>query len=183
MDALVKAGKTRYWGISKHEPTQLREFYTTALEAGTSPPAGIEDYYTVAGASLREDRQSRPRWMEREMFPVVRDLGVGVIAFSPMDTGCLAPGREPQTGSPVDTICQSLDTVADELAVSRAEVCVAWVLARTEVTSVLAGSESPGHVDQMVAATSLVLPAELMATLDTASERFSQEMVTWDSES
>ena len=55
---------------------------------------------------------------------------------------------------------QVLDEVADGLRVSRAAVCVAWVLTHPEVTSVLGGAESPAHVDEHLAGTRLALPAD-----------------------
>ena len=179
MDSFVGAGKIRYWGVSNHSAEFVKELYATAMGAGSSPPAGIEDYYTIAGVSTADDFQSRPRLLESDMFPVVRELGLGVLAFSPMDQGHLAPGREPEPGSPLERICQTLDAVADDLSVSRAEVCVAWVLARPEVTSVLAGIERRSHVDQMLAATSLDIPPEQKKALDEASERFSKQWITY----
>ena len=176
MDAFVRAGKIRYWGISNHSAAAVSELHETSLAAGTSPPAGIEDYYTVAGVTLSDDNQARTRLFEREMFPVVRELGLGVMTFSPMDQGFLALGRTVEHGPPMEGILAELDAVAGELGVSRAAVCVAWVLARPEVTSVLGGSESEEHVDQMLDGTTLAVPAELMDRLDAASHRFTNEM-------
>ena len=176
MDAFVRAGKVRYWGISNHSAAAVSELHETALAAGTSPPAGIEDYYTVAGVALADDNRARTRLFEREMFPVVRELGLGVMTFSPMDQGFLAPGRKVEHGPPMERILAELDAVAGELGVSRAAVCVAWVLARPEVTSVLGGSESEEHVGQMLDGTGLAVPAELMDRLDAASRRFANEM-------
>ena len=108
------------------------------------------------------------------------EFGIGVLAFSPMDQGHLAPGREIEPDSPMERIIVELDKVAEELEVTRAEICVAWVIARPEVTSVLAGCESPGHVDQMLSGTSLEIPEECMKKLDEASNRFSREMETFN---
>ena len=176
MDGFVQAGKIRYWGISNYSAAVVSELHETALAAGTSPPAGIEDYYTVAGVAVTDDNEARTRMFEREMFPVVRELGLGVMTFSPMDQGFLAPGRNVEHGPPMKRILGELDAVAGELGVSRAAVCVAWVLARPEVTSVLGGSESEEHVDQMLDGTTLAVPAELMDRLDAASYRFTNEM-------
>ena len=183
MDAFVRAGKVRCWGISNHSAAAVSELHETALAAGTSPPAGIEDYYTVAGVAVSDDNEARTRMFEREMFPVVRELGLGVMTFSPMDQGFLAPGRKVEHGPPMERILAELDAVAGELGVSRAAVCVAWVLARPEVTSVLAGSESEEHIDQMLDGTALAVPAELMDRLDAASHRFTREMELASSES
>ena len=180
MDSFVTSGKIRYWGVSNHPAEVVVEMQKTASAAGTSTPAGIEDYYTVAGVAVTDDSRSRTRELEREMFPCVREFGIGVLAFSPMDQGHLAPGREIEPDSPMERIIVELDRVAEELGVTRAEICVAWVIARPEVTSVLAGCESPEHVDQMLSGTSLEIPEECMRKLDEASNRFCREMETFN---
>jgi 1-deoxyxylulose-5-phosphate synthase len=176
MEALVRAGKTRYWGVSNHEAEFVQRLHDAARQAGTSPPAAVEDYYNVAGHHLDEHGRSRTRRLEGEMLPVVRACGMGLIAFSPMDTGQLAPELIPEPGSPLARLQAALDLVAGELGVSRAQVCVAWVLTRAETTSVLSGAESPEHVDKVLAGTELVLAAEIRARLDQASIAYSQEL-------
>ena len=112
------------------------------------------------------------------MFPVLRQSGLGLLAFSPMDRGDLAPGRVEgvQSGSPLSILIKALDEVADELQCSRASVCVAWVLSHGEVTSVLGGAESGAHVDELVAGTRLELPGELADRLTAASETYSRRL-------
>lgn len=183
MEALVKAGKTRYWGVSNHGAQFVQELHDAARQAGTSPPAAVEDYYNVAGHQLDGDGRSRTRKLEDEMFPVVRSCGIGVIAFSPMDAGQLAPELTPEPGSPPARLQATLDSVAAELGVSRAQVCVAWVLARPEVASVLSGAESAEHVDEVLAGTQLVLPDGARARLDQASVTYSRELEACHSES
>lgn len=176
MESLVQSGKTRYWGVSNHPAGLVQELHDAARRAGTSPPAAVEDYYNVAGHQLGEDGRSRTRTLELEMFPVVRACGIGVIAFSPMDTGQLAPDRPPEMGTPAARLQEALDSVAAELGVPRAQVCVAWVLARPEVTTVLTGAESVEHVDEVVAGARLTLPADARQRLDRASAAYSWEL-------
>lgn len=172
MDALVKSGKIRCWGVSNHPATKVSEYAKLTATTGKAPVSGIEDYYNIAGESLNETGNSRMRRLEQEMFPVLRRTGIGLLAFSPLDTGYLLPGRAVDSGSPLATLIKTLDQVAQDVGVSRAAVCVAWVLTHPEVTSVLAGSESPQAVDENFAGTALVLPAETIAILNAANETY-----------
>ena len=173
MDALVQSGKVRHWGVSNHGATAVAEYCALAQKAGTVPPVAIEDYYNVAaGYSLTPDGRSRALKLKQEMFPVVRSEGLGVIAFSPVDVGRLASACKAESRSPLADVHVALDEVADELGVTRAQVCAAWVTDHTEVTSVLSGAESPDHVDEMLAGAYLELPKEKRAKLDAASDKF-----------
>ena len=71
---------------------------------------------------------------------------------------------------------QALDQIAQNLNVTRAELCVAWVLTHTEVTSILSGAESPEHVDQNLARTQLVLPQEVVKTLNAANKTYRKQI-------
>ena len=175
MDALVRSGKIRYWGTSNHSAAQVREFVALSTRPGHAPIAGLEEYFTIAGASLSDTGQHRVQQLEREMFPVVQEAGLGLLAYSPLDAGYLAPGRTVEPGSPLARLVQVLDEVASGLRESRAAVCVAWVLTHPEVTSVLGGAESPAHVDEHLAGTRLALPADPLAALNAASAAYRQE--------
>ncbi|MAG37106.1 MAG: hypothetical protein CL878_12795 [Dehalococcoidia bacterium] len=177
MDALVQSGKIRYWGASNHPAAQVREFVALSTGSGRDSIAGLEEYYTIAGVALSDAGEHRVEQLEREMFPVVRDAGLGLLAFSPLDAGHLVPGRTVEPDSPLAALVQVLDEVAHGLGVSRASVCVAWVLAHQEVTSVLGGAESPEHVDEHLAGTRLVLPADALAALNAASAVYREERV------
>ncbi|MEW6749462.1 MAG: aldo/keto reductase [Candidatus Latescibacterota bacterium] len=176
LDGLVRAGMVRYWGLSNHPAPFVAEACALAAEAGSSPPALVEDYYNVAGHGLDSTGRARVRRLEEEMFPVLRRRGLGLLAFSPMDTGQLAPQHHPEPGSPLERLTRGLDQVAGQLGATRAQVCLAWVLAHPEVSSVLAGPESPAHVDELLAGTSLVLPAEALEQLTQASATYTRQL-------
>ena len=176
MDRLVRSGKTRFWGLSNHDAAFVAACCAFSRDAGVTPPSVIEDYYTVAGYTLTPDRRSRIRKLEREMFPVVRAEGIGVIAYSPLDAGELSPRHQVDAGSPLAEMHAALDEAAGELGVSRAQVCVAWVFDHPEVTSVLAGPESTAHVDETLAGAALKLPAEVRGKLDAASEYYGEKL-------
>ena len=91
---------------------------------------------------------------------------------SEMGGGKIAPGRTAPPGTPLAGVLRAADEVASELNVSRAQVCIAWVLTHPEVTSSLAGAERPEHVDDNVAGSRLTLPGELLARLNAASDEY-----------
>ena len=159
MESLVKAGKTRYWGISNFPAAQVAEFHRLGKDGQSSSSiAGTEDYFNIA---------SRDRF-EPEMPPVLRRTRTGLLAFGPQDTGRLAPGRA------IDKLEQplvgALDDVARELGATRPQVTIAWVLAHPEVTTVLGGAETPEQAAENFAGTRLQLPDELKKRLDVVSD-------------
>ena len=175
MDALVQSGKIRYWGVSNHSTVQVSEYVELSQNTGKSPIAGTEDYYNIAGESLTDTGDLRVQQMEQEMFPVLRKSGLGLLAFSPLDTGHLVPGRSIDPDTPLARLIDVLDEVAQGLRVSRGTICVAWVLTHPEVTSVLAGAERPEHVEDNFAGTQIVLPDEAIDTLNAASAAYREQ--------
>jgi aryl-alcohol dehydrogenase-like predicted oxidoreductase len=176
MQRLLDSGRIRHWGVSNHSAAQVEELCHIAGDEGLTPPVGVEDYYTIAGAALTDDGRSRTRQLENDMFPVLQSSGLGLLAFSPMDRGDLAPGRRLDARSLLVGLLEAVDAVAAELSTSRGAVCVAWVLAQSAVSVVLGGAESPDHVDEMIDGVRFELPAESLATLDAASRSYSQEI-------
>lgn len=164
MDSLVRAGKIRYWGASNFSPKQIGEFLDLGAGQDRSPLAGLEDYYNIIAGSRRD-------FMEDELFPLIRRGRLGLMAFSPIAEGRLAPGREVDRTKPWAPVVDALDRVARGLGATRPQVCVAWVLANKEVTSVLAGAEKPEHVDDNLAGSRLALPADSLNILNAASDR------------
>ena len=164
--------------MSNHSAAQLSALLAAAKTAGTTPPIGIEDYYTIAGSAVTPEGESRPRLLEREVFPVLWETGLGLLAFSPMDRGELAPGGIVAEGSPLAELLHAIDGAARQLQTSRGAVCVAWVLAQTGVTAVLGGAESPAHVDEMLDGVRLELPAEILESLNAGSKTYSRRVGT-----
>lgn len=164
MDSLVRAGKIRYWGASNFSPKQIGEFLDLGARGGRAPLAGLEDYYNIIAGTRRD-------FMEGELFPLIRRGRLGLMAFSPIAEGRLAPGREVDPSKPWAPVVDALDKVARELSATRPQVCVAWVLSHKEVTSVLAGAERPEHVDDNLSGTRLTLPPDALAALNAASDR------------
>ena len=170
MDSLVQSGKIRYWGVSNHLAKQVDELIELGKQedrSGKSRIAGLEDYYNIVAGARRD-------FMTRELFPVIRKGNLGLMAFSPLGEGRLVPGRKVEEGSPLVSVIQELDRVAEELGVSRPQVSVAWVASHPEVTSVLAGGEKPEHVEENFKGTSLTLPEEALQKLKAVSDTYNE---------
>ena len=167
LDDLVKAGKIRYWGVSNHLGRQVGELVELGKREGKSSIAGLEDYYNLVAADRKD-------FMVQELFPLIRQGNLGLLAFSPLGEGRLAPGREIPDGSPLKGPIEALDAVANELGVTRPQVCVAWVLSHPEVTSVLAGAEKPEHVSDNFKGTQITLPDEAIQQLNAAADAYTE---------
>ncbi len=165
LDELVKAGKIRYWGVSNHLARQVGELIELGKREDKSPMAGLEDYYNLVAAD-------RADFMVQELFPLIRQGNLGLLAFSPLGEGRLAPGREVPEGSPLKGPIAALDAVANEVGATRPQVCVAWVLSHPEVTSVLAGAEKPEHVSDNFKGTQITLPEEAVQQLNAAADAY-----------
>ena len=165
MDKLVQSGKTRYWGVSNFSAQQVARFCEIAgARIGQSSIAGTEDYYHIAVGERHDP----------ELFKVIRNNHLGMLAFSPQNEGQLSPGREDKLGKAKTPIVRALDKVARELGATRPQVCIAWVLSHPEVTSVLGGAESPEHVEENFGGTQLELPPDALAMLNAVSKKYLQ---------
>ena len=169
MESLVQSGKIRYWGVSNHLAKQVDELIELGKRPDKSSIAGLEDYYNIVAGARRD-------FMTRELFPLIRKGNLGLMAFSPLGEGRLVPGRKVEEGSPLLGVIKELDRVAEELGVTRPQVCVAWVASHPEVTSVLAGGEKPEHVEENFKGTKLTLPEEALKRLKAASDAYNAEM-------
>ena len=113
------------------------------------------------------------------MMPLCADQGVGVIPWSPLARGRLTRDWDESTArsetdefgkmlySPDDrVIVERVAEIAGERGVSRAQVALAWVLAKPFVTSPIVGATKPSHIDDAVAAVDVVLTDDEVARLE-----------------
>jgi len=165
MDALVRSGKVRYWGVSNHSAEQVAKLHEICqANPDTAPIVGTEDYYTITVAER----------FDPKLFRVIRNASLGLMAFSPQETGTLSPGREKQAGKTRMPVIRALDKVAREIGATRPQVCIAWSLAHPAVTSALGGAESPEHVVENFGGTQIELPKDALALLNAASVRYTE---------
>ena len=165
MDALVRSGKIRYWGVSNHSASQVEQLHGICrAKPDHAPIVGTEDFYCITIGER----------FDPELFRGIRRAELGLMAYSPQEAGVLAPGREEKAGKTRMPVLRTLDKVGREIGATRPQVCIAWSLANPAVTSVLGGAESPEHVVENFAGTQIHLPADALALLNQASAEYTK---------
>jgi aryl-alcohol dehydrogenase-like predicted oxidoreductase len=148
LDALMRAGKIRYWGVSNFRGWRIAEVVRIAAQLGMPGPAVCQPYYNLLN-----------RMPEVEVLPACEHYGIGVTPYSPIARGVLtgkyAPGQPPVEGSRAARgdkriaeaefreeslgIAQQLKAHAERKGIALAQFATAWVLAHRAVSSVIAG--------------------------------------------
>ena len=167
LDDIVRSGKVRYIGASSMYAWQFAKMLAVADRNGWTKFVSMQNHLNLI---YREE--------EREMMPLCRAEGIGMIPYSPMARGFLAGDRRKQGGG--DTTRANSDKLAakfyfadsdfaiadrvGELArrrgVSRMQIALAWVLCRPGVTAPIVGASKLAHLDEAVSALAVKLSAE-----------------------
>ncbi|TVY07797.1 aldo/keto reductase [Paenibacillus cremeus] len=174
MEALhdvVKAGKARYIGASSMYAWQFLKAQHAAERNGWTKFVSMQNYLNLL---YREE--------EREMLPLCRSEQIAVIPWSPLARGRLTRDwDETSERSLTDEFGKRLYTamaeadrkvvervteVAATRGVPRAQVALAWVLQKSPVTAPIVGATKPHHLEDAVAAVSLKLTPEEIASLE-----------------
>jgi aryl-alcohol dehydrogenase-like predicted oxidoreductase len=170
---IVKAGKARYIGASSMYAWQFAKMLQTADAHGWTRFASMQNHYNLV---YREE--------EREMMPLCREEGIGVIPWSPLARGFLAGNRRQAERD--ETVRAKTDefahqmyyadsdfTIADRVAelakrrgVAPAQMALAWLLAKPGVTSPIVGASKLPQLEDAVAAIDLRLDAGEMTFLE-----------------
>ncbi len=156
MEALhdvVKAGKARYIGASSMFAWQFAKSLHVCDLNGWTRFVSMQNHYNLI---YREE--------EREMLPLCRDQGIGVIPWSPLARGFLAGNRDKQGGETVRSktddyakgmyyqdddfaVADGVSEVAKAHGVPNMQVALAWVLSKPGVTAPIIGVSKPHHLD------------------------------------
>ncbi|MFT8777548.1 MAG: aldo/keto reductase [Gluconacetobacter liquefaciens] len=168
---IVKAGKARYIGASSMFAWQFAKAQETARLNGWTRFVTMQNYLNLL---YREE--------EREMIPLCADQGVGILPWSPLARGRLArPVGEQTKRSESDAFGQTLfaateeadnavisavECVAAARSIPMAQVSLAWVLAKPEVSVPIVGASKLPHLDDAIAALEIVLTDDEIATLE-----------------
>lgn len=170
---VVKAGKARYLGASSMYAWQFAKALFLADRHGWTRFISMQNHYNLV---YREE--------EREMLPLCRDQGVGVIPWSPLARGFLAGNRSrEQWGETLraktDDFAHSLYyqdsdfAVADRAAelanargVTPAQIALAWLLHKPGVTAPIIGASKMFQLEQAVAALEIRLSSEEVSSLE-----------------
>jgi aryl-alcohol dehydrogenase (NADP+) len=156
MEALhdvVKAGKARYIGASSMFAWQFAKAQHTADLGGWTRFVSMQNHYNLL---YREE--------EREMLPLCADMGVGVIPWSPLARGRLTRDWDAETArTQTDefgaslyrdedkVVVDAVAAVAGRRGIPRAQVALAWLSSRPEVTSPIVGVTKPQHLEDALA--------------------------------
>lgn len=168
---VVKAGKARYIGASSMWAWQFMKALALQKANNWSRFVSMQNHMNLI---YREE--------EREMLPLCRDQGVGVIPWSPLARGRLTRPPEDKTErSESDrfgkflyrktedadrAILERLGALAGERGLSRAQLALAWLLQKPGVTSPIIGATKPAHLADAVAALDVRLSPEDVASLE-----------------
>ncbi|WP_440221918.1 aldo/keto reductase [Dokdonella sp. MW10] len=172
---LIEQGKVRAIGASNYSAASL----AAALEA--SAKHGLPRYETLQPEYNLHDRAG----YEAALEPLVREHGVGVISYYSLASGFLtgkyrgeadlakSSARGQGVAKYLDErgrrILAKLDDVASRRGATPAQVALAWLIARPGISAPIASATSVAQLEELVAATSLVLSGIDIAELDVAS--------------
>jgi aryl-alcohol dehydrogenase-like predicted oxidoreductase len=165
---VVKAGKVRYLGASSMFAWQFAKALYLQRQRGWAQFVSMQDHYNLL---YREE--------EREMLPLCREEGVGVIPWSPLARGRLTRDWDEDsqrqgtdrfaTGLYQEgdrAIVEAVARIAAKRGVSRAQVALAWVASRPGVTAPIVGTSKPQHLVDALAALELELSPEEVDELE-----------------
>jgi aryl-alcohol dehydrogenase-like predicted oxidoreductase len=176
LDQLVRHGHVRYLGVSNWAAWQIAKALGISERLGLARFDSLQAYYTVAGRDL-----------EREIVPMLRSEGLGLMVWSPLAGGLLSGkyGRQQQAepGSrridfdfpPVDKerawdIVDVMREIGNARGASVAQVALAWLLHQPAVTSVIVGAKKPEQLADNIKATELQLSAGDLQKIDAVSK-------------
>ncbi len=175
MEALhdvVRSGKARYIGASSMYAWQFAKAQRVAERNGWTRFVSMQNHYNLL---YREE--------EREMAPLCRDQGVGMIPWSPLARGRLA--RAPEAGatrrSEADRfgktlysamedadgrVLAALDALSKKRKTPHAQLGLAWLLQKPGVAAPIIGATKMEHLESAVAALEVKLAADEVAALE-----------------
>jgi aryl-alcohol dehydrogenase-like predicted oxidoreductase len=172
LDDAVRAGKALYIGASSMYAWQFAKMLYTADAMGLTRFVTMQNHYNLI---YREE--------EREMIPLCREEGIGIIPWSPLARGFLAGNRRKEdfgetVRAKTDDYAQGMyyqdsdfavvarvGEIARRRGVPNAQVALAWILQQPDVTAPIIGASRMRHLDDAVAALSLRLDEQELRAL------------------
>jgi len=167
---LIQEGKLRGYGLSEAAPDTIRRAHAV------HPVTALQTEYSLWS-----------RDPEAEILPVVRELGIAFVAYSPLGRGFLTgairsldqldesdfrrnnPRFEGDNLEANIRIVEQVDAVARELSAKPGQVALAWLLAQGDDIVPIPGTKRVSYLEENVAADAIDLSAEQLATLDSLS--------------
>jgi aryl-alcohol dehydrogenase-like predicted oxidoreductase len=174
MSELVQEGKVRYLGLSEAGVANIRRAHAV------HPISALQSEYSLWERNLEDD-----------IIPVLRELGIGLVPFSPLGRGFLAGtakraeeypptdfrNQDPRMqGANFDANMQAAQVVRDVAAargLAAGQVALAWVLQQGDDIVPIPGTRRRANLEQNAAATDVVLSASEIARLESALKQVS----------
>jgi len=166
---LVKEGKVRYGGVSNFNVDQMKRIVSIMEITSLQPPYNM----------LKPE-------IEAEILPYCAQNNIGVIVYSPMQSGLLSgkftaeraaafPSDDWRKGDPnfneplltlnLDLV-ESLKKIAERKAISVANLAIAWTLRRSEVTGAIVGARRPAQIEETIKAAEVKLSQAEIKEID-----------------
>jgi 1-deoxyxylulose-5-phosphate synthase len=170
---VVKAGKARYLGASSMYAWQFCKALHLAGLHGWTKFVSMQNHYNLL---YREE--------EREMLPLCADQGIGVIPWSPLARGRLARTWDQKSATERAAtdefgktlyakteeadrmVVERVGQIASERGLPRAQIALAWMLAKPVVTAPIIGTTKPHHLEDALAALSIKLSPDEISRLE-----------------
>jgi aryl-alcohol dehydrogenase-like predicted oxidoreductase len=167
MSELVQAGKVRFLGLSEAGPNTLRRAHAV------HPISAVQTEYSLWS-----------REPEVDVLPVVRELGIGFVAYSPLGRGFLtgqiksfddldaddyrrhAPRFQGENFDKNLQLVERIGETAREKGITPAQLALAWVLAQGEDIVPIPGTKRRKYLEENIAATAVELTAEDLSRIN-----------------
>jgi aryl-alcohol dehydrogenase-like predicted oxidoreductase len=175
LELAVSSGRVRYIGVSNFSGWQTARAFT--LQERSIPLSVTENEYSLLNRSA-----------ENELLPCAKEVGLGVLAWSPLGRGVLtgkylngvpadSRGASPHLGPFVSPyleprarqIVQAVSMAADGLGSAPLEIALAWVRDAPGVTSAIVGARSAAQMRGILRVDEIELPAVVRSALDDVS--------------
>jgi aryl-alcohol dehydrogenase-like predicted oxidoreductase len=172
MAQLVKEGKVRYLGLSEAAPDTLRRAHQE------HPISALQTEYSLWSRDPEDD-----------IFPTIRELGIGFVAYSPLGRGFLTgryrrfedlepndwrrnnPRFQGENFTKNLQLVDKLNELAERKKVKASQLAIAWVMARGQDIVPIPGTKRVKYLEENIAAASVRLSPEELKELDTLAPK------------
>jgi len=164
MDILTRQGKILYWGTSEWDVFHLTQAITFARDNRLIPPMVEQPKYHLMHRAH----------VENDLAPLYQEFGIGLTTFSPLNYGILSGKynngipegsratledmawlKDRVTPQAIDKV-KALTAIASDLGATTAQLAIAWLLRRKEISSVITGATRLEQLDENLAAADFV---------------------------
>ena len=175
---LIREGKVLYWGLSEASEADIRRANAIC------PLSAVQDRYSMMA-----------RWHEA-LFPVLEELGIGLVAFSPLANGLLSArydatshfdsGTDYRAGMPQFQhesygknyeLLQLIRCIASEKNATPAQISLAWMLCKKPWIVPIPGTRKPDRLQENAGAADITLSEEEVKQIDQALDRMPMSSV------